>query len=66
MNWKIYVIRKLGQAYLTRPKSDSVLVTKSELMKLNRGFQHPADDKLLNPPKKARLKEFFFKKPERL
>jgi len=56
-NWEIPVVRKLGHVYLEWKKTDRILFTKSELIKLHRGFQHPADDKLFNVLKKARPNE---------
>lgn len=47
-NWELSIVRKLGHAYLEWSKSDSILYTKTELLRLHRGFQHPSDDKLLN------------------
>lgn len=56
MNWKIPIMRKLVHAYLQWKNSDCTLYTRSELIKLHIGFQHPADDKLLKLFKQARPK----------
>ena len=54
INWEIPIARKLGHAYVEWKKLDSILFTRSELLRLHRGFQHPHQDKLLNILKRAR------------
>ena len=54
INWEIPISRKLGHAYVEWKTLDSILFTRSELLRLHRGFQHPHQDKLLNLLKRAR------------
>ena len=53
----IPVFRKLGHVYLDWTKTSHALFTRSELLKMHRGFSHPTNDKLLNLLKLARPHE---------
>jgi len=55
--WEMPVVQKLGHAYIEWGTEKKVMFTKSELLRLHRGFQHPADNKLLNLLKLARPEE---------
>lgn len=44
--WSIPPERKIGHIYLSWTKEDNILFTKSELLKLHRGFHHPAGKRL--------------------
>ena len=52
--WEIPISRKLGHAYVEWKHLDSILFTRSELLRLHRGFQHAHQDKLLNLFRRAR------------
>lgn len=44
--WSILIVRKLGHVYLEWEHSDDILFSKSEMLRLHRGFQYPTNDKL--------------------
>ena len=48
------LVRKNGHVYLEWPTSKSVLFSSPELLRLHRGFSHPATDKLYNLLRTAR------------
>lgn len=54
LQWKIPLVRKFGHVYFNWPKNQTILFTKTELIKLHKAFYHPANDKLLGLLKKAR------------
>ena len=54
---KIPLKRKYGHIYLEWGKTDNILYTKSELLKIHRGFSHPETDKLYKLLKLARPAE---------
>ena len=56
-NISLPVVRKSGHVYLEWKREDAVLFSRSELIKLHRGFRYPTDIKLLNLIIKARLHE---------
>ena len=47
------IVRKFGHVYLEWKREDAVLFSRSEMLKLHRGFRHPTDTKLLNLIRKA-------------
>ena len=56
-NISVPVVRKFRHVYLEWKREDAVLFSRSELLKLDRGFRHPTDTKLLNLIRKARSHE---------
>ena len=56
-NISIPVVRKFGHVYLEWEQEDTILFSRSELIKLHRGFRHPTDTKLLNLIRKTRPHE---------
>ena len=53
-NISVPVVRKFGHVYLEGIREDVVLFSRSELIKLHRGFRPPTDTKRLNLIRKAR------------
>ena len=56
-NITVPIVRKFGHVYLEWKREDIVLFSRSELLKLHRGFRHPTVTKLLNLIRKARPHE---------
>lgn len=56
-NISIRAVRKFGHVYLECKIEKSILFSRSELLKIHRGFRHPTDTKILNLIKKARPNE---------
>lgn len=52
-SWKVPLTRKFGHVYLEWNPKHEILFTKSELIKIHRGFHHPSTDKLYNILKRA-------------
>lgn len=55
--WSIPLHRKIGHIYLPWKEDDKVLYTKSELLKLHRGFHHPAARRLHALLKRAKVED---------
>lgn len=55
--WSIPLDRKIGHIYLPWLKEHKVMFTKTELLKLHRGFHHPAAKRLLALLKRAKVKD---------
>jgi hypothetical protein len=53
-DWKLPLLRKLGDVYLEWSAKDRILYTKSELQKLHRNFSHPSTQNLFAWLKRAK------------
>lgn len=55
--WSLPLQRKIGHIYLQWKEEDKMMYTKSELLKLHRGFHHPAAKRLHALLKKAKVED---------